>query len=557
MWNAVQTLGRQLCCLGCLHQQGGESSDHRELYNELDQSVVNTNKLKSVSSGSSHTVTTPLGYSYSISRGSPRPTPSISSGSTLVLTTTTSPTLYPYSSVSTFQTHTPLPVLPTIQELLSSPQPLRPQPRPAPPSSPSTFSSTPISTPTMTPQTRSQTSRSQTSSPQTSPISLHARLLTIPPAPQTSSPLFSLLPAEVRSEIFSLALADYPDPSPQKHYRRATCYTRPSYFAPRRTDWALLATCRAVYAEAWHLPFVLREQTHWLTAQDRAPPEYKTGHIYNGGRTQSEILARNLAVIARGLGDEMFEIEGVRVFAQMYKLEDGSLATLLGTRGLRPRRVTLTIRHSDWWFWEDDELLRVEGQKWLQGVCRVLEDSVREVTIELESLERKKDQVDEIAKQMRERWFFKRKDGEGLLADVSGKGDEVTRWSGTSTWNRQRWVRDETAERRLDYYVVAVHFRPKHVVERRGGVVSDAARRNCDEGLFGADRLRLTVPPAMRNTPPGRPLPGRQPGPGGFVRANNGSSTGMRILGALVPAMPMASWPEDSPPQEENEDELG
>lgn len=345
----------------------------------------------------------------------------------------------------------------------------------------------------MAPQTRSQTSS----------LPLHARLLSTPPRPQPSSPLFSLLPAEVRADIFSLALGDYPDPSPAKHYQATTCYTRPSYFSPRRTDWALLATCRAAYAEAWHLPFVLREQTHWLTAQDRAPPEYRTGSVYNGGVHQRAHLERSLAQIARGLGDEEFEIEGVRVFAQMYKLEDGSLATLLGTPGLRPRRVTLTLRHTDWWFWEQDERLRVEGQKWLKGVCEVLPASVREVCIELESLERKKNQVDEIAKQMRERWFFKRIDGEGLLADMSGAGDEVTRWSGTSTWNRQRWVRDETAEGRLDYYVVAVWFRQHHVVERRGGCVSEEARQACEKGAFRADRLKLTVPPEMKNTPPG------------------------------------------------------
>jgi hypothetical protein len=248
---------------------------------------------------------------------------------------------------------------------------------------------------------------------------------------------------------------------------------------------------------------VLREQTHWLTSQDRAPPEYRTGHTYSGGRGQSLLLARRLEQIAARLGDGEFEIEGVRVFAQMYKLEAGSLATLLGTPGLRPRRVTLTIRHADWWYWEQDERLRVEGQRWLEGTCEVLPSSVREVCVELESLERKRDQVDEIAKLMRERWFFKRKDGVGLFADVTGKGDEVTRWSGTSTWNGQRWVRDETEEGRIDYYVVAVWFRQEHVVERRGGSVSEEARQACEKGVFKADRLRLTVPPEMKNTPPG------------------------------------------------------
>ncbi|KAJ9132231.1 Alanine--tRNA ligase, partial [Coniochaeta hoffmannii] len=354
----------------------------------------------------------------------------------------------------------------------------------------------------------------QPQSPPPSPLPLHTRLLATPPQPQPNCPLFSLLPAEVRSDIFSLALADYPDPSPDRHYQAETCYTRPAYFAPRRTDWQLLATCRLAYAEAWHLPFVLREQTHWLTSQDRAPPEYRVGRGDGRGgvpgSTQREMLERRLAQVARSLGGEEeeeegdgFEIQGLRVFAQMYKLEGGHLAALLGTPGLRPRRVTLTVRHADWWFWESDERLRVEGQQWLEGVCGQLRASVREVCIELESLERKKDQVDEIARQMRERWFFKRGDGEGLFADVSGRADEVTRWSGTSTWNGRRWVRDETAEGRLDYYVVAVWFRPLHVVQRRGGSVSEEARRACEADEYKADRLRLTVPIEMKRTPPG------------------------------------------------------
>ncbi|OIW27263.1 hypothetical protein CONLIGDRAFT_580045 [Coniochaeta ligniaria NRRL 30616] len=351
----------------------------------------------------------------------------------------------------------------------------------------------------MAPQTRSQSAQGH--------LPLHTRLLTVPPLPQSSSPLFTLLPAEVRAEIFSLALADYPDPSPSSHYSATTCFTRPSYFAPRITSVALLSTCRLVYAEAWHLPLLLREQVHWLTAPDRAPPEYRTGHIYGGGREQSRRLGRDLAQIAGRLGTGEFEIEGVRAFAQMYRLEDGSLAALLGTPGLRPKRVVLTVRHADWWWWESDEVLRVEGQKWLRGVCEVLAESVREVCVELESLERKRGQVDEISKQMRERWFWRRRDGVGLFADVTGVGDEVTRWSGTSAWNGQRWVRDETVEGQIDYYVVAVWFRREHVVRQRGGMVSEEARRACEEGVFRADRLRLAVPPGMKKTPPGGAVP--------------------------------------------------
>ncbi|KAI0107709.1 hypothetical protein F4776DRAFT_423893 [Hypoxylon sp. NC0597] len=319
---------------------------------------------------------------------------------------------------------------------------------------------------------------------------LHAKILSIPAALQDESPLFGVLPAEIRTFIFSLALTDYPDPTPDKQYAAETCYTRPHYFAPRKTDTALLRTCRAAYAECWFLPFVLQEQVHWLTAQDRAPPEYRVHASRQTLRSRLQQIREQ-----RG-GDEIVEIEGLRVFAQMYKLEGGQLATLLRTPGLYPRRLTLTIRHTDWWNWEEDLPLRFEA-RWIETVSDVLPSSVREFCIELESLERKKDQVDSIAKQMREKWFFKRTDGAALFPDVTGGNVEVSRWSGTSTWHGQTWTRDETAPGRIDYYVVCVPFRLQHVVERKGGAVSDEASRAASRNIFNAHKMRLFT---TRNT---------------------------------------------------------
>ncbi|KAI1773104.1 hypothetical protein F4818DRAFT_118132 [Hypoxylon cercidicola] len=313
---------------------------------------------------------------------------------------------------------------------------------------------------------------------------LHTQILSVPAALQDESPLFGVIPAEVRSAIFSLALTDFPDPAPDNQYAADTCYRRPHYFAPRKTDTALLRTCRAAYAECWFLPFMLQEQAHWLTAQDRAPPEYRV-HMSRA------VLGARLQQIREQRDDgEAVEIEGLRVFAQMYKLEEGSLAVLLRTPGLCPRRLTLTIRHTDWWFWEDDTPLRFEAT-WIKAVCDVLPSSVRELCIELESLERKKDQVDSIAEQMREKWFFKRMDGAALFPDVTGGNVEVSRWSGTSTWHNKTWTRDETEPGRIDYYVVSVPFRLQHAVERKGGAVSDEAIHAAAGNIFDARKMKL------------------------------------------------------------------
>lgn len=318
--------------------------------------------------------------------------------------------------------------------------------------------------------------------PRSPPTPLHTRILSVAPAPQTASPIFSVLPGEVRENIFSYVLTDYPDPSPERRYASDTCYTRPSYSAPRRTDTALLQTCRAAYAEAWFLPFVLREQVHFLANPNRAPPEYA------GLRD----LVAHLRRIAEQTGDEKVEIAGLRVFAQMFKIEQGNLVQVLSFPGLFPRVLTLTVRHTDWWYWENDEPLRFEA-RWIRGVCDVLPASVREVRIELESTVRRKGQVDAIVNQMGERWFFVRKDGAVLYPDVTGRACEVSGWRGESTWHGRRWERDETEPGVIDYHVVSVPFRLEHVLERRGGRVHDGVKRAAEGRVFDSGAMRLDV----------------------------------------------------------------
>lgn len=313
----------------------------------------------------------------------------------------------------------------------------------------------------------------------------HGAILSGPTNVQGQSPLFALLPGEVRHQIFLLALTDYEDTNPEHQFDQETCYTRPSYFAPRKTDTELLRTCRAVYKECWHMPFILTEQIHWLTASNRAPPGFKSSRLHRWIHDVAELKT-----------EEDREIDLLRVFAQMYVLEDGALARLLATPLLRPRTLILTIRHADWWFWEEDEPLRFES-KWIEAVSRRLPDSVREIRIELESLKRKKKQVDEIATQMTEKWYFKRSDDVVLFADTSSGAAQINEWSGTSTWHSQRWIRDESSPGKIDYYVRIVSFRARNVIERRGGVISEKAGRWAAGNFYGQG-MKLGVKDASR-----------------------------------------------------------
>lgn len=340
---------------------------------------------------------------------------------------------------------------------------------------------------------------------------LHDQLLATPPDPQTSSPLFNRLPAEVRNAIFSLALTDYLDPDPAKRYEADSLLSRPAYSAPRRTDTSLLRTCRVVYREAWFLPFILREQTHWLTREDRAPPEYVQGHGLSIQNLTSILQRYNIGNGGNGRdnAEHLAEIDSIRVFAQMFLLEEGDpLVNLIKTPGLRFRQLTITIRHTDWWHWESDRPLSIDGGKWIQKASEVLPETVREVRMELESLERKKGQIDAIAAQMRQKWFFKRTDGAVLLADAppeeenteksdddaSQEGELVTRWSGSSTWQDQRWLRDETEPGRVDYYIRTVPFKLRQHIEAEGGCVSAEALKAAEADEFDPEKLNLRLP---------------------------------------------------------------
>lgn len=321
-------------------------------------------------------------------------------------------------------------------------------------------------------------------------------ILAIADNPQSDSPLLKLLPAEVRNQIFALALTDYEDPSPENHYHDNVCFTRPSYFSPRRTDTSLLRTCRAVYRECRFLPFMLTEQLHWLSSQDRAPPEYNVD-------TAVRKLHATAREMAQQMGQDQVQIEGIRVFPQMYKLEGGDLKGLLRTPHMDPKRLTITIRHADWWSWEDDEPLRFEGS-WISDVSNELSPSLNELCIEMETLERKKSQADGIAKMMAERWFFKKPDGTVLFADTKGSTRQESRWRGTSRWHRNRWIRDETEKGVIDYYIVSVTFRPRWVIERNGGKISEHASSRAESCDYDDDGLRLDLP---GETPMVCPLP--------------------------------------------------
>lgn len=266
---------------------------------------------------------------------------------------------------------------------------------------------------------------------------------------QTQSPLFSICPPEVRNRIFRYALAQYEDKT--REFDHDTCYRRPDYSAPCRCDTALLRTCRLVYHEAWFRPQTGSTHDFFLAWEDRRP-ECAT-EIYQSEKVWDMIQRRHGYV----------EVDHIRVFAQLCELD--TLQQVLDVPGLHPRSVTIVIRHTDWYSWEYDNSLYISSD--FVNNCR-FPDSVREINMELESLERKKNQIDYIASRIAASWQFRRRDGTKLTAKYSNSVN-VSKWSGSSIFGGVRWVRDESRPLVLDYHIATVTwqiFKKEKVLEQ-------------------------------------------------------------------------------------------
>jgi hypothetical protein len=151
----------------------------------------------------------------------------------------------------------------------------------------------------------------------------------------------------------------------------------------------------------------------------------------------------------------------VRIFAQLWSLEPGqTLRPILHMQHFSPLSLTITIRHTDWWSWESDAHLSLSAQ-FIR--CNRFPTSLLNVNLELESLARKKPQIDYIASRICQSWFLETASsggGEAPQVMTAKEADCVTStWTGTSIWNDARWIRDETEPETLEYYVKTVVFR--------------------------------------------------------------------------------------------------
>ena len=194
--------------------------------------------------------------------------------------------------------------------------------------------------------------------------------------PQDGCVLFTKLPAEVRNDIFALTLRQYYKES--HRYDTTSYHSRPGYRAPLEVDTALLRTCRKIYLETRLLPIQQYEHVFWCR---RGPG----GSIFAGNPK---------SYFATGTFPHTLlpHVDTIQIFAQLYWLEQQFPAECrrLSTLPL-PRRLKITVRHSDWWYWESSTPLEMK-KEWIEGL-RHLHSGLQEFAVELETIERDKDQV--------------------------------------------------------------------------------------------------------------------------------------------------------------------
>ena len=281
---------------------------------------------------------------------------------------------------------------------------------------------------------------------------------------QPQSRLFQL-PGELRNAIFEFATRPYDDPK-NEISKMDFCY-RPGHEAKHKTSTGVLLTCRRAWLEANTLPMLQAEHCFWFRDSERKPAWLRADNTSEEDRLKA-FLAR---LTPRGRKN----IEHVHFFAQMFWLEDRvsglrkAVHTLSGPAPWKtgplfpPKILTITIRHFDWWGWENHQTLSMIVD-WVIHLLNALSTlGVETFRLELETLENKFSQLLPIIERIKGHEARSPIRILSLFDDVSDSGSSIllqgeeqeTTWSGPADgpWPNSRQYRGiET----LNYRVVTL-----------------------------------------------------------------------------------------------------
>ncbi|PVH95977.1 hypothetical protein DM02DRAFT_675114 [Periconia macrospinosa] len=281
--------------------------------------------------------------------------------------------------------------------------------------------------------------------------------------PQSQSPLFSKIPGEIRNQIFSFALEEYVDP--EKTYEREAYYTHPGYEGDKRMDVALLRTCKLIWSETRGIPERNTEIVFWLGDVHRAPENtYRLDHWPNASLVWGQGYVDDLANKFHDRGTHFHN--RVQIFAQMYAIESGFHNLFDGReeilwqeerkwnkalpaepeRFLLPKVITLTLRYTDWWYWEANTIIYPISNTEFFDMRRIpLPPSVEKMVVEFENIELKKKELEGVISELfadKDRYVWNRQDGVKLRIKGEEKKGGVREWNwmGPTRINRARYA---------------------------------------------------------------------------------------------------------------------
>lgn len=248
--------------------------------------------------------------------------------------------------------------------------------------------------------------------------------------PQMQSPLFSILPPEIRNQIFELALSEHEDST--RPYDPTDNYYRPGHCFPKVINTDLLRTCRRVYYETNTIPMSSATHCLWLgpISWSRDP---------NRTPLRFESLTRK----------QQTDLNHVHVFMYPHCRE---FNTFISRQQFRPKHLTVTVSWDHNWpdpGGGNDDIQKLFGVGWGLPDLTKFPNELEDVKIEFEIMKQRKGELDELVMRMM-LWRFELRDGTNMVADES----TIAR-----SWTRQRGWRGTTPPSSYEFHVVTVTWR--------------------------------------------------------------------------------------------------
>jgi hypothetical protein len=139
----------------------------------------------------------------------------------------------------------------------------------------------------------------------------------------------------------------------------------------------------------------------------------------------------------------------------MYWLEDGiRMAGIFQQPNFRPTSLTITIRYSDWWYWESNSPLRM-SERWLQTFKGP--PGLKELRVEYETLSWKREELMRIVERNKQfrLGVVRDEDAEEEEGHLSAEKTNLVewKWKGPSKLDGKQWTHHGHGEE-VEYIVI-------------------------------------------------------------------------------------------------------